>query len=123
MKYETNGALKFAERDVFAEGCIVDGAYSTFCMKTYFVHSHSTNLNGTKCAFRCDELESKIAPLPHHKLCLQYTATGYGKRIPTEIMVKFYGKWRRVYCCIYSNIGTCYIGKLSDNLIIRDYQS
>lgn len=30
MKYETKGALKFAERDMFAEGCIAEGAYNTF---------------------------------------------------------------------------------------------
>jgi len=33
-------------------------------------------------------------------------------------MIRWYGKWRRVYCCIFSNIGTCYIGKLSDGLIV-----
>lgn len=42
------------------------------------------------------------------------TASGYGKRIPTEYMVKFNGKWRRVYCRIYSNNGTLYIGKLNE---------
>ena len=26
-------------------------------------------------------------------------------------MVKFEGKWRRVYVCQYSNAGTAYIGK------------
>lgn len=30
MKYETKGALKFAEKDIFAEGCISDSAYTTF---------------------------------------------------------------------------------------------
>ena len=30
MKYETKGALKFAERDIFTEGCISEGAYSVF---------------------------------------------------------------------------------------------
>lgn len=42
---------------------------------------------------------------------LMYTATGYGRRIPTEYMVKYNNRWYRVYCCIYSNIGTLYIGK------------
>ena len=89
---------------------------------TYFIHGNSTNLDGTKCAFWSDEVDSKDAPMSHHALGLSFTASGYGKRIPTRTMVKFYGKWRRVYCCIYSNIGTCYIGKLEDNLIVRDYQ-
>jgi hypothetical protein len=66
------------------------------------------------------ELETRDAPLYAHIHGLSYTASGYGKRIPTRHMVRYMGKWRRVYCCIYSNIGTCYIGKLSDNLIIGD---
>ena len=38
------------------------------------------------------------------------TRTGYGKRIPTEYMVKLPGShWRRVYCYIFSNSGTCYV--------------
>ena len=92
-------------------------------MEHYFIHGNSTNLDGTKCAFWCTEVESKHAPLWWHDRGLMQTATGYGKRIATATMVKFNGKWRRVYCCIYSNIGTCYIGKLSDNLIVRDYTS
>ena len=35
--------------------------------------------------------------------------TGYGDKIPTNTMVFVGNKWRRVYCCIYSNIGTCYV--------------
>ena len=30
MKYETKGALKFAEKDIFEEGCISEGAYTSF---------------------------------------------------------------------------------------------
>lgn len=42
---------------------------------------------------------------------LSYTASGYGRRIPTTWMIQIPGKsaWRRVYCCIYSNSGTCYV--------------
>jgi hypothetical protein len=65
------------------------------------------------------DLESKESPLWWQEKGLSYTATGYGKRIPTRHMVRYNGKWRRVYCAIYSNIGTCYIGKLEDNLIIN----
>jgi hypothetical protein len=62
---------------------------------------------------------SKHTPLRCHTLGLMQTSTGYGKRIATPIMVSYEGKWRRVYCCIYSNIGICYIGKLSDKLIVN----
>ena len=62
---------------------------------------------------------SKHVPLYCHANGLMQTATGYGKRIATATMVQYRGRWRRVYCCIYSNIGTCYIGKLSDGLLIK----
>jgi hypothetical protein len=67
------------------------------------------------------EVEHKHAPLWWHKRGLSQTATGYGRRIATATMVRYNGKWRRVYCCIYSNVGTCYIGKLSDGLVVSGY--
>ena len=40
---------------------------------------------------------------------LQYTATGYGTKIPTSKVIKWSdGKVRRAYCDIYSNAGSCY---------------
>ena len=53
-----------------------------------------------------EDLEHKETPVPRH--C---TATGYGRKLPTRHMVKLPGgkRWRRVYCCIYSNVGTCYV--------------
>lgn len=79
--------------------------------------SNSMNLDGSE-SVTSTEVETKDAPLWWQLQGLSYTATGYGKHIPTSKMVKWCGKWRRVYCCIYSNAGTCYIGKLSDGLII-----
>lgn len=38
-------------------------------------------------------------------------ADGYGRKLPTRHMVRYENRWRRVYCCIYSNAGTCYILK------------
>lgn len=55
------------------------------------------------------ECESKEVPLWWQDKGLQYTATGYGAKIPTRYKVYFSGKWRRVYCRVYSNIGTLYI--------------
>lgn len=66
-----------------------------------------------------EAVPAKHAPLYCHHHGLMQTATGYGSRIATAHMVKYRNKWRRVYCCIYSNIGTCYIGKLSDGLIVK----
>jgi len=47
--------------------------------------------------------------LPWQKTHLQYTATGYGSKIPSHFQVKLGGYWYRVYCSIYSNSGYCYI--------------
>ena len=48
-------------------------------------------------------------PLWWQEKGLSYTTTGYGRKIPTAKMIKDQGRLKRVYCCIYSNIGTCYI--------------
>lgn len=46
------------------------------------------------------------------------SATGYGSKIPTQYMVYVANKWRRVYCRIYSNIGTCYVLINKERVII-----
>ena len=57
------------------------------------------------------DIPHKRVPLWWQKQGLSYTASGYGKKIPTEHMVKLPGsdKWRRVYVAIYSNAGTAYV--------------
>jgi hypothetical protein len=55
--------------------------------------------------------EAKEVPLWWQEKGLSYTATGYGRKIPTRYMVRVRGLWRRVYACQISNAGTCYIGK------------
>ena len=60
-----------------------------------------------------------VRPMRHHKLGLTYTASGYGKAIPTEYMVRTINqKWRRVYCTVYSNIGTCWIVQDGEKIIV-----
>jgi hypothetical protein len=56
-------------------------------------------------------LEQKIAPLWWHDKDLQKTVSGYGRKIETRLMVRlpWSKRWRRVYCCQYSNAGTCYV--------------
>jgi hypothetical protein len=34
---------------------------------------------------------------------------GYGRRIPTDYKIKINSRLYRVYCCCFSNAGTCYI--------------
>ena len=60
----------------------------------------------------------KESELPWQRANLSYTASGYGNKIPTRYMVRFANKWRRVYVAVWSNVGTCYIGNISDGLII-----
>ena len=69
-------------------------------------------------------INGKPAPVKHnplwwHKQGLSYTASGYGKRIPTEYVIYLNGRARRVYCCQYSNAGTLYVGKLSSGQIVN----
>jgi len=37
------------------------------------------------------------------------TASGYGGKIPTRHMIRYAGRWRRVYAMLYSNSGTAYV--------------
>jgi hypothetical protein len=48
-------------------------------------------------------------PLWWHERGLSYTTTGYGRRIPTQYVVRLNNRWRRVYICIFSNSGTLYV--------------
>jgi len=51
-----------------------------------------------------------VKPLWWQREGLQYTTSGYGKAIPTQYAVRcFNNRWCRVYCTIYSNIGTLWI--------------
>lgn len=65
---------------------------------------------------------AKVVLLSWQKLGLNYTASGYGGKIPTTHMVKLPGsnRWRRVYIAIYSNSGTCYVPKGKDWIVIND---
>lgn len=37
------------------------------------------------------------------------TQSGYGSKIPTDYMVRYLQRWRRVYVTQYSNAGSAYI--------------
>lgn len=61
------------------------------------------------------------APLEWQKRGLLYTASGYGKRVPTAYKVKYDGRLRRVYCCQYSNSGTLYIKTKQGDITVDLY--
>lgn len=90
----------------------------------FFIHASTVRADGTQDTFSTVQVEHKTALLWWQEKGLSYTATGYGKRIPTPYMVRFNGRWRRVYCAIFSNVGTCYIGRLQptgERLIVREH--
>lgn len=79
-----------------------------------YLHTKSIRPDGSSDCHLTREVPIKHAPMPHHIAGLYFTATGYGARIPTEYMIEVEGRWRRVYCRIYSNSGTLFIGKKYD---------
>ena len=78
-------------------------------IKLAFLHFGGPFSDAQPCPKATIETEVKSAPLWWQKRGLMYTASGYGKRVPTSYMVKHNNRWKRVYCCIYSNSGTLYI--------------
>lgn len=79
-------------------------------MKAY-LHSKNIRPDGGLDTFHTFTVPAKVSRLPWQEKGLQYTASGYGRKIPTQYMVHLNGKWRRVYCAIFSNSGTLYIGE------------
>ena len=57
-------------------------------------------------SFDVDCIEKELS---WQKAGLQQTASGYGYKLTTRYMVRLNGKWRRVYACQYSNVGTLYL--------------
>ena len=59
-----------------------------------------------------DELEVSdiVSVFTTRKVPVNYSRTGYGRRLPTEYMIKTTdGRKHRVYCTCYSNCGTLWI--------------
>lgn len=79
-----------------------------------YINTKAQRANGTFDSYLTVSADCIRKPLEHHKRGLMFTASGYGCKIPTEYMVKYRGKWRRVYSCCYGNSGTAYIGKWGD---------
>lgn len=54
---------------------------------------------------------TRIALLGWQRAGRSYTATGYGRRIPSRHQVQLPGsaRWRRVYVCCFGNAGTAYV--------------
>lgn len=57
-------------------------------------------------------------PLWYHIKGLQQTASGYGSKLTTSYCIHFNGRLHRVYCCCFSNSGTCYIISKGRKIIV-----
>jgi hypothetical protein len=51
---------------------------------------------------------------------LQETASGYGTKLTTSLQAEYCGRWYRVYCTCYSNVGSCYIISKGQRLYLHD---
>ena len=58
--------------------------------------------------------------LPWQERRLSFTATGYGKKIPTTRQVQVDGRWHRIYCTIFSNVGTLWVQKNGAQYIVDE---
>ena len=66
--------------------------------------------------YRTELVQIEERPMPHHaNPRLTLTASGYGARIPTPYMLKWLGRWRRVYAACFSNVASHYIRISADS--------
>ena len=62
-------------------------------------------------------------PLDWQRKGLQYTASGYGDKIPSRIVIQCADRrWRRVYISQFSNAGSAYLLINRQRLYLHDYQ-
>jgi hypothetical protein len=64
------------------------------------------------------DYEIKEVLLSWQKAGLPETATGYGSKLTTSKMIRYNGRWHRIYCMCYSNIGTCYIISKGEMILV-----
>jgi hypothetical protein len=80
-------------------------------MKAFLHFGGAATVDGADSPRMTHEVECKESPLPWQARGLQYTASGYSVKAPTPYLVKWAGRWRRVYSCCVSNAGSLYLGK------------
>jgi hypothetical protein len=75
-----------------------------------FLHSDGEQITGASWNLKNGlTFPTRENLLPWQARGLMYTASGYGKKIPTTKQLFILGRWRRVYCDIFSNSGVCYV--------------
>ena len=61
-------------------------------------------------------VDHKVTEAPRNN-----SASGYGSKIPTQYMIKFRNRWRRVYAICYSNCATLYVTVRGERCIVNEY--
>ena len=75
-----------------------------------FLHSDGEQISGAYWNLKSAlTFPTREKLLPWQARGLMYTASGFGKKIPTTKQLFILGRWRRVYCDIFSNSGVCYV--------------
>ena len=64
----------------------------------------------------------KISLTETQRRGLSYTASGYGKRIPTRYIVKYLCRWHRVYSDCFSNVASIYIISKGEKITVQTYE-
>ena len=80
-------------------------------MKAYLHFGGAATVDGFGSPQLTVSVEMREKPFLWQDLGLSYTASGYGAKIPSRYMVKWAGRWRRVYIACFGNSGSAYLGK------------
>lgn len=71
---------------------------------------------GTDGPFCDEQVAIKTTDTPRNR-----SVSGYGSKLPTQYMVNWRNKWRRVYAICYSNASTLYIAHKNTKIVLNIY--
>lgn len=112
-----NPHLSVVSCDEYADLVLFEG-YLTNCLR-YECHVRYTRETDTGLIYLIYPHSLTYAPLEWQKQGLSFTASGYGKKIPTSDVIFLRGRKHRVYVTQYSNAGTAWITFEGKRTIIR----
>jgi len=73
--------------------------------------------------FQTVGVEYVVQEMRHHRLRLNYTASGYGSKLPTRYKIKYDNRWYRVYSCCHSNVSTEFVRIQGEIVIVQTYST
>lgn len=65
--------------------------------------------------------EKSVTAVRRTKPLAVRTRSGYGSKLPTDIMLQLNKRWYRVYVMIYSNAGSAYILQKGEKVLLGSY--